>query len=163
MKKIKKIWRNKFFIIITLFCFLKIFFIDFVTIHGKSMENTMFNGDKVLVLKLFNINRFDIVVLNSEDKTKLYIKRVIGLPGDKIEFKEQKLYINDIFVDETYIKDDSKMKDLVIDRVPDNSYFVLGDNRNHSKNSRTIGFIDKKDIILKPIFNFWPFDRLKLF
>nr|MCR5483032.1 signal peptidase I [Bacilli bacterium] len=93
---------------------------------------------------------------------KYMIKRVIGLPGDKVEFINNKLYINDQEYSESYLNEDTKTDDFSIttfgvDKIPDDKYLVLGDNRSDSLDSRKYGFIDKKNITGKVWFKIFHF------
>src|SRR5699024_585294 len=117
------------------------------------------------------IDRFDIVVFKAT-KEKDYIKRVIGLPGDRIEYKNDQLYINGKQYKEPYLDKEKKgisvgllTQDFNIktlpathsEVVPKGHYFVLGDNRRNSEDSRIIGFVSKDAIIGKASLVFWPF------
>ena len=108
-----------------------------------------------------------------DDEGKNYIKRVIGLPGDIIEYKNDELYINNKKYDEPYLDEfkgkltdgqpltyDFNLKELTgSEKVPDGELFVLGDNRRISKDSRIIGMIKEKDIMADVKFVFWPLNR----
>jgi signal peptidase I len=97
------------------------------------------------------------------DPHKDYIKRVIGLPGDVLEIRGQKVYINDQLLNEPYafnsIEDFSPAPDKLV-TVPDDAYFMMGDNRQHSSDSRVWGFLDKKYIKGKGLFIYWPRQRI---
>ena len=120
-------------------------------------------GDILLINKLstkFREPRREEVIVVSQSE-KYMIKRVIGLPGDKIEFKDNKLYINDQEYKESYLKDDVitndfKLSDLGVDVIPENKYLVLGDNRTNSLDSRNYGLIERKNIIGIKLFRLWP-------
>ena len=107
-----------------------------------------------------DIKRFDIVVV--DDKEELIIKRIIGLPGENIEYKDNKLYVNGKMVKENFSHKetyDYSIEELDATEVPEDSYFVLGDNRLNSKDSRIIGFIPKDQILGKTSLTIFPFNR----
>ena len=153
-------------LVIIVFC-VYMFIISMQQVVGTSMNNTLNNGDLVLLFKakykFSDVKRFDVVSFNYED-TKYLIKRVIGLPGEHIEYKDNKLYINGNYVEEErdFETDDFKLEDLGYEVIPDDMYFVLGDNRENSLDSREIGLIKKEDIIGKVIFRLWPINGIKL-
>ena len=136
-----------------------------IRVSGDSMVPTLEHGDIMILDKIgYRINglkRFDIVVINHE-KTKI-IKRVIGLPGDYVEYKDDKLYINGEFVEEKY--DRKQTSDFILEflgenTIPKDKYLVLGDNRPISKDSRSIGLIDKKDIEGYTSLVLFPFSKM---
>ncbi len=135
-----------------------------IMVSGNSMVPTLNNGD-VMILNKFkylvnDIKRFDIVVVDYENE--YIIKRVIGLPGDYIEYKNDILYVNSKKVEENYNReftDDFDLNDLNKKIIPNNYYLVLGDNRPISKDSRKIGLIDKKNIKGSTNFVLFPFSR----
>lgn len=153
-------------LVVIIFC-VYMFVISMQQVVGSSMNNTLNNGDMVLLFKakykFSDVKRFDVVSFNYED-TKYLIKRVIGLPGEHIEYKDNKLYINGNYVEEErdFETDDFKLEDLGYDVIPDDMYFVLGDNREKSLDSREIGLIKKEDIIGKVIVRLWPISGIKL-
>lgn len=109
--------------------------------------------------KLFDIKRFDVIVLKSK-KSKFMIKRIIGLPGEKIEYKNNNLYVNGKILEEKF-KITGKTTDFNIEKlnktiIPEDSYFVLGDNRENSEDSRVFGFVKKDEIVGKVEFRLWP-------
>ena len=142
------------------------------TVSGQSMYPTLHNNDRMFMSKLGDINRFDVVVLQAPDQDKEYIKRVIGMPGDTIEIKEGKLYINgkvvekpfintEILVNKTVYIDDFNLEALTGEAtVPEGKYFVMGDNRGVSRDSRLFGFIDSSAIEGKAVFTIWPLNRI---
>ncbi|MGE7890980.1 signal peptidase I [Bacillus cereus] len=146
-------------------------------VSGVSMENTLFNNDKVLINHLTHLiddlQRFDIVVVNSPlentSNKKTIIKRVVGLPGDRIEYKSQMLYINGLQVKDAYSKGktaDFSLENIYgFERVPNNTIFVLGDNRDESLDSRfkEIGFISLNDIEGKVILRYKPLNKFMKF
>lgn len=167
------------FVIILIFIVLiRTFICSPVRVDGSSMNPTLTDGDYMLLYKLKmkkqGINRFDIVVVNT-DKTTL-VKRVIGLPGEfvKYEVKEQDgeikpiLYINDKVVEENFLSEDFKIHtckyktDLCENGVQlgENEYFVMGDNRSNSHDSRYIGGIDKGNIKGIVELRLFPFNHI---
>ncbi|MFC4771443.1 signal peptidase I [Enterococcus hermanniensis] len=145
-----------------------------VVVKGDSMDPTLIDGERVIALKNTKIKRFDIVTFPAPDDVgKNYIKRVIGLPGDTIEYKNDRLYINGEKYDEPYLDEykkeltdnqpltyDFDLKELYgSEKVPEGELFVMGDNRRISKDSRIIGTIKEKDIMADVKFVFWPLKR----
>ena len=109
---------------------------------------------------LNGVKRFDIVVVNTDNEK--IIKRVIGLPEETVEYKNNKLYINDKEVFENFKHGDTKdftLADINVEVIPKNYYFVVGDNRGNSKDSRVIGLIHKDQIMGKTGFILYPFDH----
>ena len=135
-----------------------------VRVDGDSMNDTLHNSDIFILNKLEKkYDRFDIVVINYNN-TKL-VKRIIGMPGENISYKDNQLYINEKkFNDiETSRTSDFSLKELFeIDKIPENYYFVMGDNRNNSLDSRDyrVGLIKKEDIVGVTIFRLYPFNKI---
>lgn len=129
------------------------------------MVPTLLDGDIMILDKIgYRINglkRFDIVVIKYNNEK--IIKRVIGLPGDYIEYKDNILYVNGKEIKEEYKRDitnNFSLKDLGYKKIPENKYLVLGDNRSISKDSRIIGLIDKEDIEGYTGIIVFPFKRI---
>jgi len=153
-----------------IFLVLRNFVVISANINGVSMEPTLSHGDKVMVNRfsyLFSKPGYrDIIAFPSKESKRLYVKRVIGLPGDIIDIADGKFIVNgknleDNFSDErVYFLGDVEFPVT----VPENCYFVLGDNRNSSDDSRfySVGSIPKKDIIGKVSVRIWPFDKIGL-
>lgn len=151
-------------IIILIIILLKMYVISPIRVNGTSMDPTLENGDIMILNKIgyriTKIKRFDIVVIKYKDE--LLIKRVIGLPGEKIKYVNNTLYVNGKKLDEEFDKTytyNFSLKEIGSTTVPDDSYFVLGDNREVSKDSRSIGFIDREDIVGKSSLTLFPFNR----
>lgn len=160
-------------IIVGLFFIIQYFFFASVKVEGDSMKPTFESGDRLILNKVSSIEHFDIVVFEApdvqSDEEVQYIKRVIGMPGDKIEMHEDHLYINDEEVEEEYLPADvietlpyyyTNDFELVTllgeEEVPEGTYFVLGDNRLNSKDSRSFGFIDQESVLGKISLRYWP-------
>ena len=141
------------------------------TVSGASMYPTLHNGDRMILSKIGDINRFDVVVLKAPDENVEYIKRVIGMPGDTLELKQGVLYINGKKIEQPFINTEALQKQTVfIDdftlqsltgetKIPAGKYFVMGDNRGVSRDSRMIGLIDRKAIEGKAVFTIWPMNQ----
>ncbi len=174
-KKEYPIWIQFLFLLVLVFI-LRTFVLGTVYVKGSSMEPNFHHGDLVFINKLATSigspEKGDIVIcqLNSDGQKEKIIKRVIGLPGDVIDIVwngdsenvEYYLYVNNERIDEPYLNE-TMMTKGDIDypfTVPDGSYFVMGDNRNASSDSRrvSIGPIEKGSLYGKVIFRLYPFD-----
>ncbi|MEI5992514.1 signal peptidase I [Candidatus Enterococcus mansonii] len=145
-----------------------------VPVDGNSMEKTLSQGDMILMEKFSSIKRFDVVVFKQPNGS-IYIKRVIGLPGDAIRYENDQLFINEHPIEEPFLEKNLKkdhesapyttnfnLSDLIAENVlPKNNYFVLGDNRRMSKDSRSFGAIESKYIIGKAQFVYYPVTHMK--
>jgi signal peptidase I len=138
-------------------------------IPSSSMEPTLQIDDHLIIDKIsYHLQapkRGDMVVfsptanLQKEHFKDAFIKRIIGLPGDKVEIKSGKVYINNRALTENYIKEKPKYEYGPIS-VPSERYLVLGDNRNNSYDSHYWGFVPRENLIGKATLRFWPLDRL---
>jgi signal peptidase I len=138
-------------------------------IRGSSMNSTLRDRERIIISKislaLGDINRFDIVVFSKPNEPdKSLIKRVIGLPGETIEIKKGDVYIDNKKLDQPFLKRKKHfiyradfMKPLVI---PGNHYFVMGDNRAVSQDSRYFGPVPREYIYGETLFRYWPLSRL---
>lgn len=151
-----------YFIIVISVILLRTFIVTPVIVDGDSMNNTLKDG-QLLLLKKYDksFNRFDIVVFEYEDSR--LVKRIIGLPGDHIRYEDGLLYINDEIVEDSFasITKNFDLKYLGYEQVPVGYYFVMGDNRNYSVDSRRIGLIKQEDINGTTSFRIWPFGKIK--
>ncbi len=136
-------------------------------VEGSSMEGTLHNGDYLLVDKLsYNLGkpkRFDIIIFPYSEEI-YYIKRIIGMPGEKIRIADGKIYINGEELVESYGTEPMLDGGVATEEfsLGEKEYFVLGDNRNHSTDSRSenVGTIKEENIIGKAFFRFYPFGNL---
>lgn len=164
-----------YIVVITgIFFLIQYFLFIPVTVEGDSMEPTLQHSDRLILNKVSSIDRFDIVVFPAPDEPDTrYIKRVIGVPGDEIEYRQDQLYINGELFEEPYLEDyqpDETFNSYItgnfnleslygVNEVPPNSYFVLGDNRLNSRDSRSFGFVSEETLTGEARFRFWPFDK----
>lgn len=154
-----------------------------------SMQNTLFDGQRLIESKIgyyfYTPKRGDIVIINraahkgfvnkfidnakeivegfykEEDGQKRLIKRVVGVPGDVIDIRDGKVYINEECYNESYVKGITLPNGMTFPvKVPENQYFVMGDNRESSLDSRMIGFVDISTIEGKAVLRLWPLDKL---
>ncbi len=152
--------------------FIRSFIFENTLVDGQSMMPTLNDKDRLVVSKIqYNLNlkefnQGDIVVLKAPDKDVLYIKRIIGLPGDILKIENGHVYVNEVMLKEDYLKEDTytntpnEGESIVI---KDGYYFVLGDNRGASNDSRFLGSISEESLKGKAEFRFFPFDNLKQF
>ena len=158
----KKIWLaiKDYVIIIVVVVLVRTFIVTPAIVDGASMDNTLNDGQLVFINKFIyrtnNIKRFDIVVVsNKADKDKI-IKRVIGLPNESIKYKNNKLYINDELVETNIVFGDTKDFETT---TRENEYFVMGDNRPVSKDSRMLGNFTPSDIVGRVKYRLFPFSK----
>lgn len=148
-------------VIIVFVVFLRVFIVTPVRVDGLSMYPTL-EDNEILLLKKYDksYKRFDIVVLDY--KGEKLVKRVIGLPGETLKFVNNELYINEKVVKESFLKD-VQTDDFDIaeysDVIPEGYYFVMGDNRGDSTDSRIFGFVKKDNINGSVSFAMFPFDK----
>ena len=150
---------SSYVLIILIVILVRTFIITPVRVYWTSMQPTMDDGNIVFLNKLGNkYNRFDIIVFDYNNDE--LVKRVIGLPGDQIKYENNKLYVNGKYVKEKF--DHKVTYDYETEEVvPRDKYFVMGDNRTNSLDSRYIGFIDTKDIKGNITLSLWPLKKVK--
>lgn len=141
-------------IILVTVILVRSFIVTPVRVSGTSMFPTLKGGEIMLLNKLGKLDRYDIVVLELDDKDNL-IKRIIGLPGETIEIKDNSIYINDQVIMDDYGYGNTYSIDKIT--LGEDEYYVLGDNRQISMDSRVIGPINKKDIKGTTNFILYPF------
>ncbi|WP_174730692.1 signal peptidase I [Mesobacillus harenae] len=171
-------WLKAFAIGIIIFAFIRTFFISNYVVEGESMLPTLKEGNKLVVSKFgyetSDLKHFDIIVFHAS-KREDFVKRVIGLPGDKIEYRDDRLFINgthkeepflDIYKEETLggtLTGDFTLEELTgYEKVPEGKLFVLGDNRLGSWDSRHFGFISEDQVVGAVNLKYWPLDEIHL-
>lgn len=156
---------SKYIIIAVVMLLLVIFVITFHQVIGPSMTPTIKEGSVVLVNKFIynirDIKRNEIIILKHDEK--FMIKRVIGLPGEHIVYKDNKLYINGEQYNEKFLEKNIQTEDYDTKVIPKDKYFVLGDNRENSQDGNDFGLIDKKDIVGKAWIIMWPINEFKIY
>ncbi|PAB58133.1 signal peptidase I [Anaeromicrobium sediminis] len=153
-------------------------FVTTIQVYSVSMNPTLVEGDKLILLNSKSVEYKDIVVVNTDielskselkklgfmeklkgETTKKLIKRVIATEGDKLVIKDGDVYVNDVKLDEDYIKEPGTWPEIEIDSISENQIFVMGDNRNNSMDSRQLGPIDKSEIVGKALIRIYPFSK----
>lgn len=160
-----KEWGKAILIAVILAFLLRTFVFATSIVEGDSMDPTLQDGERVIFNKFVYLinepNRGDIVIIHRPEKN--YVKRIIGLPGETIEIKDHKLYINNELHNQTFLTEDAKNHtgNYGPITVPKGRYFVMGDNRSISKDSRNgLGFIMEDEIIGRSEFIFYPFSEI---
>lgn len=149
---------------------IRSFFFTIIRVDGTSMTDTLQNNDRLFVtvldMKLHGPDRFDVVITHYDDTRKEYVKRVIGLPGDTLEVKSGVLYVNGEAYEEPFLSPDRIVNyslpqyDFGPIEVPEGSYFVMGDNRDNSRDSRRVGFLSEDKIVGKVRYIIWPLNHI---
>jgi signal peptidase I len=163
-------WARDLMISVVLAIFVILFIYQPVKVEGTSMMPTLDDQERIFINKFVyrfhfgNIDRGDTVVFwFPGDPTKSYIKRVIGMPGDRVEVVDGKVIVNGQALVENYVppefRDQSSMSARVI---PDDEFFVLGDHRSSSNDSRAWGMVPRRYIYGKAVFIYWPLDKMGL-
>lgn len=174
-EQIKKIIKEvyPYVLIIVIVVLIRTFIVTPVIVSGDSMKPNLNDGELLIVRKIgYNSNKIkrgDIVVLktvDSEGNQEEIIKRVIGLPGEHISYKKNKLYVNNMLEEETYKFRDTNDFNLEevcsCTKIPEGKFLVLGDNRPISKDSRVFGLIDEDEIVGKAVLRIWPLTKIGL-
>lgn len=163
MKNVKNIL--SYVIVIVIALLIKQYIFSPIRVNGSSMYPTLEDGDIMILNEigyyLNGVNRFDIVVVKKESER--IIKRVIGLPGETVIYKDNKLYINDKEIIEDFSHDithNFDLSEINVTVIPKDYYFVVGDNRGNSKDSRIIGLVNKNEIKGKTSFVVYPFNKI---
>jgi signal peptidase I len=158
-------WLRDLVISVLVSGFIIIFLYQPVRVEGTSMLPVLEDQDRLFINKLAyrvgDIHRGDVVVfLYPHDHEKSYIKRVIALPGDTLRIDHGKVYVNRARIDEAYVpkrfEDDRSQPEMT---VPQHEYFVMGDHRSISSDSREFGPVDRELIYGKAAFVYWPMDQ----
>ena len=129
-----------------------------VVVEGTSMNPNLQNNDfgfSFIITKNMGIHRFDVAVVSVKNSNKKLVKRVIGLPNEKIEYRQNILYINDVKVAENFLPELTLTNDFCT-KLAEDEYFLLGDNREVSRDSRIYGAFKRNDFLSTHIWVVWP-------
>ena len=162
-----------YIVIIVVVILIRSFVVTPVVVRGASMDDTLKDGQVLFLSKISyhigKIKRFDIIVIKDNDDD-LIIKRVIGLPGDNVSYKDNKLYINGKEMKDKYANGETNdftlqniceiNGDDCVTKIPNNMYLALGDNREISADSRVKGLFGRKQILGKVVLRIWPISKI---
>ncbi|UUX34425.1 signal peptidase I [Fundicoccus culcitae] len=157
---------------VILFLLIRDYIVQPFQVEGHSMDNTLANGEQMLMFKQTTIDRFDVIVFpDPMGSGSSYVKRVIGLPGDSLSVINDDLYINGALVEEPYLEplksqtidpftaDFSLWDTLGVEVIPEGYYFVMGDNRPNSGDSRQFGLVPIDSVEGEASFIYYPFSE----
>lgn len=161
-------WARDLLISVVIAVIVILFIYQPVKVEGTSMMPALVNQERILINKFVyklgggSIERGDMVVFWSpHDPSKSYIKRVIGTPGDIVEVNNGTVILNGQVLRESYVPDEYRdTVSYAATRVPEDQYFVLGDHRSSSNDSRTWGMVQRQSIYGKAVFVYWPIEKL---
>jgi signal peptidase I len=159
-------WVRDLIVAVLIAAFIIVFLYQPVRVEGTSMLPVLEDQDRLFINKIAyqvgEIHQGDVVVFEyPRDHTKSYIKRVIGLPGDRIRIEHGIVYVNGVRLKEPYVParyDDDRSESEIV--LPPHEYFVMGDHRSISSDSREFGPVDRNLIYGKAVFVYWPMEQL---
>ncbi|HZH61287.1 MAG TPA: signal peptidase I [Metabacillus sp.] len=168
-------WTKAIVLAVGLAMIIRFFLFEPYLVEGSSMDPTLHDGDRLFVNKTLKfigeIEKGDIVIIDGKEEDIRYVKRIIGLPGDKVSAEEGQVYVNGELIKEPYLaenREEAEKLGMVLTgdfeeiEVPEGSYFVMGDNRLNSMDSRNgLGLIESSRILGKSEFIFYPFDHFR--
>ncbi|MCC6445620.1 MAG: signal peptidase I [Armatimonadetes bacterium] len=162
--RIAREWFETLFLTLILFLFAETFLLQGFKVYGHCMEPNLYSGERLLGNKLVyrfgSPGRGDVVVFRyPEDPSKVFIKRVIGLPGDRVALRSGKLYVHGKALAEPYVVYPFH-GDFESETVPPGHLFVLGDNRDYSNDSRFWGMLPIRNVEARAWFRYWPLNRI---
>jgi signal peptidase I len=162
-----KDWVISIVVAVVLAFFIRYFIVELYLVDGPSMQPTLLNHERLVVNKFiyrFRVpQRGEVLIFKyPQDQSRDFIKRVIAIPGDTIEIKDGRVFVNQQLMNEPYILSKTR-GDYPLTTIPEGTIFVMGDNRNNSEDSRfaDVGFVPYNLIKGKAVMIFWPFDQLK--
>jgi signal peptidase I len=161
-------WLRDLFLSVVIALIVILFLYQPVKVEGTSMMPSLVDQERIFINKyayrfgISDVSRGDTVVFfYPGDTSKSYIKRVIGMPGDKVEIERGTVRVNGILIKEPYVPEEYRDRvSLEATVVPTGEYFVMGDHRSSSNDSRSWGTVPRHYIYGKAVFIYWPLDRL---
>ncbi|MHA6534240.1 signal peptidase I [Paenibacillus sp. BAC0078] len=157
-------------IVFAMMSLLNIYVFNISTVVGQSMQPTLLEGEKLIINKIIlafaSPHRGDVIVLHDPstgpDRKEYLVKRIVGVPGDRVEVRGHKLYVNGKLADEPYVDSEIEDSDFSQLTVEEGTYFVMGDNRHAgaSKDSRYFGAVPQNRIVGKAAYIWWPFNKM---
>jgi len=160
------VWARDLLVSLAILAFIGVFLYQPVKVEGGSMMPGLEDQERIFVNKFVYgwepIRRGDIVVFRyPRDTSKSYIKRVIGVAGDRVRIENGQVYVNEQPLDEDYVPTEyADARSYAEVTVPAHSYFVLGDHRTMSNDSRDFGPVNERYIYGKAVFGYWPMEKL---
>ncbi|MBN2120129.1 MAG: signal peptidase I [Candidatus Omnitrophica bacterium] len=184
-KSVLREWVDSILIAFILAMFVRVFFFEFYKIPTSSMVATLIPGDRILVGKIIYGPRIPfvgvripgyrkpqrgevIVFISPPEKSKAYVKRIVGFGGEEVEISQGSIYIDGREITDPRIRKNFYYnfgkfgQEGKVTKIPDDSYFVLGDNSASSRDSRHWGFVPAKDVLGKAILIWWPPKRIRM-
>lgn len=168
IKKEVKDWIVSFAVALAVVLLVRAFLFTIIRVDGPSMSDTLLNGDRlyvdVLDMRLNGPSRFDVVILHYPNRKENFVKRVVGVPGDTIEVTNGVLTVNGVQYDEPYLTPErvvsfSRATSNFTVTLGEDEYFVMGDNRDNSNDSRRVGVITRDMFVGKVLRIIWPLNR----
>ena len=160
-------WARELMIVVIIAVLIRMFLFTMIYVDGPSMMETLHDGDRlaatIIDMKLGAPNRGDVVICTYPDSDHLCVKRVVGMPGETLEIRDGVTYINGELLEEPYI-DYPLRADYPAIEIPADHYFVMGDNRRNSSDSRDsdVGPLAKSAISAKARMILWPLNRMSI-
>ncbi|HWR15579.1 MAG TPA: signal peptidase I [Terriglobales bacterium] len=160
-------WMRDLMISLIVSAFIIIFLYQPVKVEGTSMQPGLEDQERIFINKFVYrfgpVERGDIVVFHppEPDSSKSYIKRVIGVAGDRVRIQDGRVYVNGQMLEEPYVPEEyADLRSYPEIKVPSHCYYLLGDHRTSSRDSRDFGPVDERFIYGKAVFVYWPMEKL---